>query len=85
MASLVHWPTETQANAFADLDAVRTHVGIAQPVLTAFTTRVGAVGNSIGLMASLPAGVVARALGAMQVVVTAATPQASAVTRAATL
>ena len=65
--------------AFGDLDAVATHVGLAQRVSDAFTLRVGALANSIGLMAALPVSVVQRGIAAARVITqpfVAARPQA---------
>ena len=77
--SLVQWPTEQEAMAFGDLAAVANHVGVAQRVTEAFTLRVGALANSIGLMAALPVSVVQRGIAAARVITqpfVAARPQA---------
>ena len=43
--ALVLWPTQQEAQAFLDLNAVTTHVGVQVPVLTAITLRVGDFGE----------------------------------------
>ncbi len=79
--ALVQWPTEQEAMAFADLDALRAHVGVHAGVLTAVTQRTGALNNQIALLAALPPTTIERAIAGGRVVTTAAQGQVPAVTR----
>ena len=76
LMALVHWPTEAEAMAFPTLDALRAHCGVHMGVLAAFTNRVGAMDDSIALLAALPPPTVERAIAAGRVITQAANPQA---------
>jgi len=61
------FPTEVQAEAFANLEAVRTHVGIAAASLKAVFARTGSPGNIIANLALLDAPVIRAAVAAARV------------------
>ena len=68
LIGMVLWPTEAQSLAFANLDAIRLHVGAAQETLAALEVRTGALGNRFDFFASLPPSVIARAVAAATIV-----------------
>ena len=84
LVGMVRWPTEAQSLAFANLDAIRQHVGAAGETLAAVEVRTGALSNRSAFFATLPPSTVARAVAAPPIVPQQAVA-ANAVSRSANL
>ena len=82
LIGMVLWPTEAESLGFANLDAIRLHVGAAQEILAALEVRTGALTNRFDFFASLPASVIARAVAAATIVTQQAAPAVAAVAAA---
>ena len=72
---LVLWPNEATAMGFANLAALRAHVGLDGQTLAAVIQRTGPLANQIVNYAALPPSVLRRASNAARVELTPAVAQ----------